>query len=73
MTGGRGFSIWTLTGEFVWDDGGEIERKAAAAGLYPDTRSENNGIEIEGHHQRSFWRQRLCLCRIRTRIISGYL
>jgi len=48
MTGGRGFSIWTLTGEFVWDDGGEIERKAVAAGLYPDTRSENNGIEIEG-------------------------
>ena len=48
LTGGRGISMWSTEGEFFWDDGGEIERAAAAAGLYPDTGSEARGIEIEG-------------------------
>lgn len=48
LTGGRGFSIWTTSGEFVWDDGGEIERRASELGLYPDHRSELRGIEVEG-------------------------
>ena len=48
LTGGRGFSIWTLNGEWVWDDGGEIERRATELGLYPDDRSDVRGIEIEG-------------------------
>ncbi|CAA0078395.1 Uncharacterised protein [Halioglobus japonicus] len=48
LTGGRGFSIWTLNGEFVWDDGGEIERRANELGLYPDERSDVRGIEVEG-------------------------
>jgi DNA-binding beta-propeller fold protein YncE len=48
LTGGRGISIWTAGGEFVWDDGGEIEREAVAAGLYPDERSDVKGIEVEG-------------------------
>lgn len=48
LTGGRGFSIWTLDGEFVWDDGGSLERAAAAAGLYDDARSGQKGIEVEG-------------------------
>jgi len=48
MTGGRGFSVWTLNGDLAWDDGGEIEALAAAANLYPDHRSEEKGIEIEG-------------------------
>lgn len=48
LTGGRGFSLWTLNGERVWDDGGEIERIAAERGWYPDSRSEHRGIEIEG-------------------------
>lgn len=48
FTGGRGFSVWSLAGELVWDDGGEIERKAAAMGLYPDRRSDDRGIEVEG-------------------------
>jgi DNA-binding beta-propeller fold protein YncE len=48
MTGGRGFSVWTLNGELAWDDGGEIEALAAKAGLYPDNRSDEKGIEIEG-------------------------
>lgn len=48
LTGGRGFSVWSLAGEFVWDDGGEIERRAVAMGLYPDARSAVRGIEVEG-------------------------
>jgi DNA-binding beta-propeller fold protein YncE len=48
MTGGRGFSIWSLTGEFVWDDGGEIERRAVEMSMYPDDRSGKKGVEIEG-------------------------
>lgn len=48
MTGGRGISIWSLSGELVWDDGGDIERRAADAGLYPDERSDKKGVEMEG-------------------------
>jgi len=48
LTGGRGFSIWTLDGELVWDDAGEIEREAARQGFYPDAQSATRGIEIEG-------------------------
>ena len=48
MSGGRGFSVWTLNGDLAWDDGGEIEALAAQANLYPDNRSEEKGIEIEG-------------------------
>jgi hypothetical protein len=48
LTGGRGISIWSLSGELVWDDGGEIEQKAAAANMYPDKRSAKRGVEIEG-------------------------
>ncbi len=48
LTGGRGFSVWSLDGKFVWDDGGEIERKAAELQLYPDKRSDVRGIEVEG-------------------------
>lgn len=47
-TGGRGFSVWSLDGRLVWDDGGELERKAAELGLYPDKRSDARGIEVEG-------------------------
>ena len=48
MTGGRGISIWSLNGELAWDDGGDIEKRAAAAGLYPDERSDKKGVEMEG-------------------------
>jgi DNA-binding beta-propeller fold protein YncE len=48
FTGGRGISVWGLDGTFIWDDGGEIERRAAELGLYPDKRSAKKGIEIEG-------------------------
>jgi DNA-binding beta-propeller fold protein YncE len=48
LTGGRGFSIWTPSGDFVWDDGGEIERRANELGFYDDKRSNVRGIEVEG-------------------------
>ena len=48
LTGGRGFSVWSLDGTFIWDDGGQLERRAAELGLYPDKRSDNKGIEVEG-------------------------
>jgi DNA-binding beta-propeller fold protein YncE len=48
LTGGRGFSIWSLDGQFIWDDGGEIERLAAEQELYPDHGSDVRGVEICG-------------------------
>lgn len=48
LSGGRGFSIWSLDGTLVWDDQGEIEREAVRAGLYPESRSAIRGIEVEG-------------------------
>lgn len=48
QTGGRGISIWSLNGDLIWDDGGEIEQQAVAAGYYPDDRSAERGIEVEG-------------------------
>ncbi|MGE3174195.1 MAG: hypothetical protein AB7O97_16320 [Planctomycetota bacterium] len=48
LTGGRGISAWSRDGEPVWDDAGELERAAAAAGLFPEHRAANRGIEMEG-------------------------
>ncbi len=48
FTGGRGFSAWDLNGNPVWDDAGKAERYAVRMGQYPDARSANKGIEMEG-------------------------
>ncbi|MEZ6197773.1 MAG: esterase-like activity of phytase family protein [Planctomycetota bacterium] len=48
FSGGRGFSVWKLNGQFRGDDGGEMERAAVQFSYYPDGRSENKGIEVEG-------------------------
>ena len=48
FTGGRGWSIWSAEGDFVWDDGGAYEATAVAYGHYPEGRSENKGAEVEG-------------------------
>ena len=47
-TGGRGFSAWSPDGTELWDDGGLLERISVALSHYPEGRSENKGIEIEG-------------------------
>lgn len=48
FTGGRGWSLWSVDGEFRWDDGGSLEKKAVRFSHYPEGRSENKGIEVEG-------------------------
>ena len=48
FTGGRGWSAWDLNGNFLWDDGGALEAHAVARGHYPEGRSKNKGIEVEG-------------------------
>lgn len=47
-TGGRGWSAWSTQGEFLWDDSGSLEAKVVSRGHYPEGRSENKGIEVEG-------------------------
>lgn len=46
--GGRGFSIFSVAGQRVYDSGDALERFALRAGAYPEARSGNRGIEIEG-------------------------
>lgn len=48
FTGGRGWSLWSVDGTFRWDDGGRLEKQAVRFSHYPEGRSENKGIEIEG-------------------------
>ena len=48
LTGGRGWSAWSARGDLLWDDGGEVERKAVRRGQYPELRSAAKGIEMEG-------------------------
>jgi DNA-binding beta-propeller fold protein YncE len=45
--GGRGFSIFTLSGSVLYDSGASLEEAADARGYYPDDRSGNKGIEAE--------------------------
>ncbi|MEM9537917.1 MAG: esterase-like activity of phytase family protein [Cyanobacteria bacterium P01_E01_bin.42] len=47
-SGGRGWSIFDLQGNVVYDSGDSLEELAILRGQYPEGRSENRGIEIEG-------------------------
>ncbi|MCA8968690.1 MAG: esterase-like activity of phytase family protein [Planctomycetes bacterium] len=47
-SGGRGWSAWSLEGRLLWDDGGASEALAVAVSHYPEGRSENKGVELEG-------------------------
>ncbi len=54
--GGRTLSVFEAdTGVLIGDTGGQIDDAAAAAGLYPDSRSNRGGSEPEGvdlaHHR----------------------
>ncbi|AIK37915.1 lactonase, 7-bladed beta-propeller family protein [Bacillus pseudomycoides] len=46
-SGGRNISVWSQDGSLVYDSMNLIDEKVAAAGLYPDNRSENRGSEVE--------------------------
>ena len=47
--GARSFSIWSgFDGSLVYDSGTDTEDQAIAAGVYPDSRSDDKGTEPEG-------------------------
>ncbi|MCX7303455.1 MAG: esterase-like activity of phytase family protein [Hyphomicrobiales bacterium] len=46
--GTRGFSIFSKTGELLYDSGAAFEYEAANAGHFPDARAGKKGIEPEG-------------------------
>ncbi|MGB7068862.1 MAG: hypothetical protein WBD22_05160 [Pyrinomonadaceae bacterium] len=48
FTGGRNFTVFSATGEVVFDPGADLELAAAAQGFYRDSRSDVKGCEFEG-------------------------
>ena len=46
--GGRGWTVFSQTGEVRYTSGGSAERALAAVGAYPDGRSDDKGAEFEG-------------------------
>jgi DNA-binding beta-propeller fold protein YncE len=48
FAGGRGFSVFNIDGERVFDSDDSAEFLSVRRGAYPDGRSEARGIEIEG-------------------------
>lgn len=46
--GGRGWTVFTPTGQVLHSSGGAAEQALAAAGRYPDGRSDDKGAEFEG-------------------------
>lgn len=46
--GSRSFTIWNRDGTVAYESGNSFEQAAAAAGHYPDKRSDAKGIEPEG-------------------------
>lgn len=47
-SGGRGWSIVDLEGDVIYDSGSDVEELAVLRGQYPERRSENRGVEMEG-------------------------
>ncbi len=54
FSGGRGFTIFDTDGDVLFEVGGELEQLALQFGAYPDGRSGNRGIEVEGCHTANF-------------------
>jgi DNA-binding beta-propeller fold protein YncE len=48
FSGGRDFTVFSKTGEVVFEPGAALELQAVRHGHYPDDRSEDRGIETEG-------------------------
>ena len=47
-SGGRGWTIFSPSGDIVFTAGGSAEKALAEAGRYPDNRSDAKGAEFEG-------------------------
>ncbi|MHC5652490.1 esterase-like activity of phytase family protein [Stappia sp.] len=52
--GSRGFTIFSKTGEVLYDSGLDFEYRIAMAGQYPEKRSGNKGVEPEGLEVKRF-------------------
>lgn len=48
LPGGRGFTLFNLRGDVVFEAGATTERNAVRHGHYPDARSAAKGVEMEG-------------------------
>jgi hypothetical protein len=46
--GSRGFTIFSTTGEVLYESGGRLEHLAMEHGHYPEDRADNKGVEPEG-------------------------
>ncbi|WP_222193406.1 hypothetical protein [Modestobacter italicus] len=46
--GGRGWTVFDQSGTVLYSSGGSAEQALAAAGAYPDGRSDDKGAEFEG-------------------------
>jgi hypothetical protein len=72
-TGGRGWSAFSPHGGFLWDDGGRLEKTAVTRGYYPDARSENKGVEMEGIASATFgWNEFVFVTSERGSFLSVY-
>ncbi|MEO1210746.1 MAG: esterase-like activity of phytase family protein [Cyanobacteria bacterium J06638_20] len=47
-SGGRGWTVFNLEGDVIYDASGSVGLLAAQRGQYPEGRSENRGVEMEG-------------------------
>ncbi|MBC01094.1 MAG: alkaline phosphatase [Rhodobacteraceae bacterium] len=52
--GSRGFTIFSKTGEVLFESGLDFEYRVALAGHYPERRSGNKGAEPEGMEVKTF-------------------
>jgi hypothetical protein len=57
--GGRGFTLWNVSGEVEFEAGSAFEREVVRAGHYPEGRSENKGSEPEGLEVATLGRRKL--------------
>jgi hypothetical protein len=56
--GSRGFTIFSKTGEVLFESGVDFEYQVALAGHYPDSRSDAKGVEPEGMEIATFGEDR---------------
>lgn len=52
--GSRGFTIFSKTGEVLFDSGVDLEHRIAAIGHYPERRASSKGVEPEGVEVKKF-------------------